>query len=206
MSEATPLTPRETVESVAKELAITMTSSFVPWSQSRNKNEKTPSLNWVVRLHKGNLPKERCLACRGMVFVNGVECLHIPPPFIETDYMAGMAHCPSYKIKDRYEQQQMVARECETGRACRFMANMAVTSPSRRDIVPELASVLSCLCSDSDAIDYATFEEWAQSMGADPDSRKAEATYRACLETALKMRSGLGDEGFRRLREACQGY
>lgn len=37
-------TPRERIERVARKLGLTMTAVFVPFSQSRNKDEKHPSL------------------------------------------------------------------------------------------------------------------------------------------------------------------
>jgi hypothetical protein len=69
-----------------------------------------------------------------------------------------------------------------------------------------VADVLASLVMDSSAIDYSTYEEWAGDCGHDPDSRKGEAIYRACLEIALKLRNGLGEAGLAALREAAQDY
>lgn len=55
-------------------------------------------------------------------------------------------------------------------------------------------------------LDSSTFEEWANEFGYDPDSRKAEVIYRACLEIALKLRNGLGEDRLRDLRELFTDY
>ncbi len=45
---------------------------------------------------------------------------------------------------------------------------------------PTLTSVLDCLAGDlSDLANHLSFEEWAAEYGYDPDSRKAEAIYKA---------------------------
>lgn len=46
---------------------------------------------------------------------------------------------------------------------------------------PDLWAVLSCIIRDADCMDY-DFEEWAENLGYDPDSRKAEKTYKACRQ------------------------
>jgi hypothetical protein len=175
---------KETIEAVAAELGLTMAAKFVPHSQSRNKADKEPRLNWVVTLSVGGRP------------------------ILETDYTAGQGHCPGYGGRDKHAERKIVAHECEHGREAFYMAggDRALSRPGAKPILPALADVLHCLCSDADAIDYGSFEDWANSVGYDPDSRKAEATYRACLELALKLRNGLGDEKFARLRGAVQGY
>ena len=45
---------------------------------------------------------------------------------------------------------------------------------------PQAADVLECLASDAAGFENASnFEDWAREYGYDPDSRKAERTYRA---------------------------
>lgn len=174
---------KETVQSVATELGLTIASKFVPFSQSRNKGEKMPSLNWKVTL-----------------LVKGREVLTV-------DYMAGSGHCPSYK-PNRYQSSDAaiaVRKECETGKALKFLASSGHMSLGNA-INPDLADVLHSLASDADAIDYGNFEEWADSTGMETDSRKAEAIYRACLEIGLKLRAALGEDGLKTLRDAIQDY
>jgi len=168
MSEA-----KQKILDCADALGLTMTAEFVPWSQSRNKSEKSPSLNWRVTLHR-----------------SGRDIL-------TTDYMAGCGHCPSYtQSKQSVDQANAVRHECETGRALGV----------GKKLLPDLADVMHSLSLDASVIDCPTYEEWARETGYDPDSRKGEAIYRACLEIALKLRAAIGEDGLRQLAEACQDY
>lgn len=163
-------------------LGLTMETTFIPWSQSRNKSEDRCSLNWTVRLLRA-----------------GREVL-------TTDYNAGAAHCPSYKQLDNTAHRaQLVEWECENGRRAREFSG-SIIGASGKLILPAIEDVIYSLVSDAEAIDHATFEDWADSYGYDADSRKAEVVYRACLETALKLRSALGENGLAQLREAAQDY
>lgn len=182
-------TTAETIEAAARELGLSMSAVFVPFSQSRNRGEKMPSLNWLVTIKRG----ERDV--------------------ITTDYMAGSGHCPAYKKSaailgkpDSYPRRRAIERECETG-----LVHMPPTYGDRpretRDkILPSFAGVLYSLASDCDVLDAGGFEQWAADLGYDSDSRKAEGVYRACLDIALKFRAALGEDGLAKLREACQGY
>ena len=177
------MTAEETINDVAARLGITMRSEFVPWSLSRSAGEKGPSLNWKVTILKDNRE------------------------VLRTDYRAGQGHCPSYKQGDNsVDRSQAVKLECERGKPCRITPNGAYSQVGKPTLEPKFADVLHSLCIDSEAIDYGSFEEWADMLGDDPDSRKAEAMYRACLEIGLKLRNALGDDGLRQLREACQDY
>lgn len=156
---------------------LTVEAVFVPWSMSRNKDEKRPSLNWVVALKKGGRT------------------------IVSTDYMAGEAHCPSFKLQSRrtVDQDNTIKAECETGRGR--------TGPHRiKRILPKPEDVVHSLIMDADVLEYATFEDWAASFGYETDSRKAEAIYRACLEIALKLRNGLGEATLAALRTAFEDY
>ena len=154
---------KEKIQAFMAENKVTIESEFVPWSQSRNKSEKHRSLNWRIKL------------------------LHADRTILETDYSAGIAHCPSYR---QGRQTADVERETETGRR----------------IAPDACDVIASLSMDSSVLDCSSFEEWAGEFGYDVDSRKAESIYRACLEIALKLRNGLGEEGLRALQIATQDY
>lgn len=172
---------------IVESLGLTIESVFVPFSQSRNKGEKQPSLNWRVTVkHNG-------------AFV------------LETDYMAGSGHCPSANHKDRKEQPLMVAYECEHGfRALGVRwgrdAEAYGAANVKNAILPDALDVLASLAMDSDVLDMGGFEDWASNFGYDTDSRKAESIYRACLDIALKLRAALGDTGLQTLRNAFEGY
>ena len=154
---------KEKIQAFMAENKVTIKSEFVPWSQSRNKNEKHRSLNLRIKI------------------------LRAGRTILETDYSAGVAHCPSYRQGRRTVD---VERETETGRR----------------IAPDACNVIASLSMDSGVLDCSSFEEWAGKFGYDVDSRKAESIYRACLEIALKLRNGLGEEGLRALQIATEDY
>lgn len=83
-----------------------------------------------------------------------------------------------YTVTLRYKGRQLT---------CPFYMGSALTGE------PSAADVLSCLISDSSACDQS-FEEWASDLGYDIDSRKAEATYNACVKSGEKVRRLLGSD------------
>ena len=172
------MTPQETI----KDLGIEIKSAFVPFSQSRNKGEKLKSLNWVVTVeHNGR-------------------------PVLITDYMAGQGHCPSYKQGARtIDQTAAIDHECETGTKARQYHGMSHIAKGAV-INPDPCDVLYSLIMDSSVLDAGGFEDWAADFGYDTDSRAAKSTYRACLDIALKMRAGIGEEKMRALQEAFEDY
>lgn len=171
---------RKEIEKFIAENGLTMTTVFVPWSASRAKAEKTPSLNWLVTILR-----------------NGREVL-------TTDYGAGCAHCPSYK-QGANGSKDAVRRECETGHRCLSIVDGAARSMGM-PIFPDFCDMLYSLSMDASAMDSRDFEDWCSEIGYDTDSRKAEAIYRACLEIGLKLRACLGEKGLSELHEACQDF
>ncbi len=173
------------------ELGLTVDSVFVPYSQSRNKSEKHKSLNWIVTIKR-----------------NGREVL-------KTDYSAGITHCPGYnrKVSDRWNrpvktwQDAICEFECESGFQSSTFTTLGGFSANKSEpIKPNPLDVIYSLNMDSDVLNYSTFEDWAETLGYDPDSRSAEKVYRACMEIALKMRAALGESGLSRLNEIFQDY
>ena len=158
-----------------------MESVFVPWSQSRNKNDKYPSLNWKVTIK-----------------YNGKEVL-------TTDYMSGCGHCPSYSQRETYESKISVKEECEKGIKVRT-GSTGLTFPDRKKpILPNFADVMYSLVMDSEAFEY-DFEDWCGNFGYETDSRKAEKIYNECQEIALKLIRVIGTDGLQKLRDAYQDY
>ena len=52
-----------------------------------------------------------------------------------------------------------------------------------------------CILSDASGIEgCSSFEDWCWHYGADPDSRKQERLYRACLDVARNVKRLLGDD------------
>jgi hypothetical protein len=174
-----------------------MTAQFVPWSQSLNKAEKHPSLNWIVTIYRTGLR---------------------PHAILTTDYCAGSAHAPSYKptfgrrtLEDQ-ERDRRVEWECEHGHSSIGVAYEGTAvrvyggnNPAKA-LAPNMRDVFASLATDSSVLDESSFEDWASSLGYETDSRKAEAIYRAYLDIALKLRNALGENGLTQLRDACQDY
>lgn len=170
-------------------LGLIVESEFVPFSKSRNAAEKHRSLNWRVTLKR-----------------EGRDIL-------TTDYSAGIAHCPAYKASVREAggpncilRHEAIERETETGVATTFAPSGIAMMQRGAPILPDATDVIYSLVRDSDVLDFATFEQWAEEFGYDTDSRSAESTYRACLEIALKLRAGIGEADLSALREAASEY
>jgi hypothetical protein len=66
--------------------------------------------------------------------------------------------------------------------------------------------VLYCLISDADVLNYSTYEEWGPELGYDVDSRKGEATYRACVQQSLALKTLIGFAGIEKLTKLYQDY
>ena len=180
-------------DAIVREIApdLEYRAEFVPLSKSRNAGDKNPTLNWRVTFSRA-----------------GRE--------LTTDYMQGIGHMPNYehRFASLVVYDAAVRRAAETGKsmlrsgqkngydACRADRSDAVFAKPLP--APSIADVLSCLLLDASAIDAGTFEEWASECGYDTDSRKAEVTYRECVDHGLKLRAMLGDDLMNQLREALQ--
>lgn len=178
-------TDHPAIDATIAAAGLTVSTVFVPFSQSRNKAEKNPSLNYQITIQR-----------------NGRDVL-------TTDYMMGQAHCPAYRLSmkeaghaNSIMRAKMIRAECETGRAA-IAGRIARQGPA---ILPNPRDVIYSIIRDADAIDFRDFAEWANEYAYCEDSRKAEAIYRACLSHALALRSALGDDHMRALREAFTEY
>lgn len=177
-------------EFVLEQMGVTLSAVFVPFSQSRNKGEKSPSLNWRVTLKLRD------------------------KDIIETDYMQGSGHCPAYKNpikfasgkRDEYLTNKAIVRECETGKCARNMGsgspNFTVGAPIS---LPDVVDVLHCLLSDALVLDCRDFADWCAELSMDSGSIKARNTYDACVAESLKLRAAFGDKTMAELRELFEG-
>ena len=66
---------------------------------------------------------------------------------------------------------------------------------------PVAADVLAMLLLDARGPEYQAFEEWAEELGYDPDSRSAERVYEACKAIGKQLGELLG-ERFEAFNEA----
>jgi hypothetical protein len=178
-------------DALAEEAGLTVTAEFIPLSKSRTKDEKYPTLNWKVSLlRKGTL-------------------------LLTSDYSAGCSHCPAYhneKLKNSmgsWLHDRCVREECETGKCVLKpmpVGNGQYHFTHGKPILPETRDVISSLLMDGDVVQYGGFEDWASNYGYDTDSRKAEQTYRACLEIGLKIRAAIGNEMFEKMLEVAHEF
>ena len=165
---------------------IAVESVFVPFSKSRNAGSEHPTANWKVTLtHNGR-------------------------PVVEADYTAGAAHLPSYKKLGKDARKlwadKILRLEAETGRPHRDFSWGAAPVPGSKIIQPNRLDVVNALLLDGEAIEYASFEDWASEFGFDSDSIKAKANYDECLSIGLRLRASLGDTLMAKLREAFADY
>lgn len=77
------------------------------------------------------------------------------------------------------------------------MDGQSIDSPWRQGLGitddPTAEALLDAMASDSASVDNAqSFEDWADELGFDTDSRKAEATYRECEAQRAKLAQWLG--------------
>jgi hypothetical protein len=185
-------TTTNTLAEVVNELGIKMDVVFVPWSRSRNAKRDPVmadrSLNWKVTLYRES-PET---PYKGVI--------------LNTDYTAGLAHCPSYKANARptISYTNVITYETEHGKTARLLASDHILPGPA--ILPKLTDVVYSLVSDASVLDYPTYEEWAMDFGYDEDSRAGEAIYKTCLQTALQLRAHLGEANLTRLRNAIQDY
>lgn len=167
---------RTEIAAAIADLGLSVDAAFVPFSRSRNKDEKHKSLNWRITLKR-----------------KGRDVL-------TTDYSAGIAHCPSYGPKAWHKSD--AETECETGNTHRAPGGIG----SKKPILPDPISVIWSLVADASVLDAGGFENWAADYGYDTDSRSAEKTYQACLDIALKLRCAIGEAGLSKLAEAFADY
>lgn len=189
---------REELAAVISDLGLVVESVFVPWSRSRSydaaiaKDVSKKNLNWRVSLAR--------------VAPEGATKRYI----LTTDYSAGIAHTPYYKkhkegtLRWSLHNEPMYEYEVEHGKEAIRVPGRIV---DRAPILPDPIDVIWSLTQDADVfLNARSFEDWASDLGYDTDSRKAEAVYRACLDIALKLRNGIGEDGLRRLQEAGEDY
>ncbi len=120
-----------------------------------------------------------------------------------TNYSMGVGHIPGYSETEYpSERAHMEQVAISSGR----IASARDKFWRGKKILPKLADVIYCLVSDADVLNYSNFEDWANEFGYDPDSRSAEKTYKQCLDSALSLRTLLGEDKLSELRELLADY
>lgn len=181
--------PADKINAWAQERGVTLRTEFIPFSKSRHAKPDNGEAAWR------NKPW-RSLNWRCWLVIDSRDV------FGPTDYAAGEAHAPSYKLtyRDSIDGRKAIDFELEHGHGYRGALGKGEA------IMPDLCDVLASLASDASVIEEGPFEEWASALGYDPDSRKAEATYRACLDTATALIRAFGMDGLKALQEAAADY
>ena len=214
---------------------VRVESVFVPWSQSRNRDEKETdwngkptnrprySLNWRVTI-------KRAYWAGAARNISSAEHFR---EVVSLDYSSGIAHAPCYLQNpprtnpEHAAYMKRLTAEIEQGfvtlkaptfydSGVRFkmqpdpqykgQEQQQYRPKIRVPIEPGAVNVLACLAMDSHILDAGGFESWASELGYDPDSRSAEKIYRECLEQALKFRAGIGDSALDELRDATRDW
>jgi hypothetical protein len=163
---------------------VEYSATFVPFSRSRNRDEKQCNLNWVITLKAGRTE-------------------------FSTDYSQGVGHIPKYQHGNKLViYRDAVAETCETGlnHTIDYKNDMYRRLRAKPLAPPAKADVFYCLLMDSDVVYFACFEDWASELGHDTDSRKAAKVYEACLQTALKFRRFFNEAELTELRDLFSDY
>ncbi len=176
-----------TIDARLSELGLTITAEFVPASTFKDDEWKRGAVNFEIKIDRQNGDAPAYPIYRG-------------------PYAYGVGNLPSYsaKVARTRDGAAMVKNAVNSGKwhrdpYCMTFHAKSVPAPALRD-------VMYSLLMDASAIDHGSFESWASDYGYDADSRSAEATYRACLDTGLKLRAALGDSVLAELRELFQDY
>lgn len=139
---------------------------------------------------------------------------------IKTPYKLGVGHVklppvPSFEMVDAVGDRpaaEKVLAVLHRGKRIRPLyerEERAIYDAAARKqgLAPKPADVLHSLLMDGDAFfDGMTFEDWCGNLGYDTDSRKAEATYRACDEIGRRLTWMFSEDELAQLREAASEY
>lgn len=178
-------------------LGLRYSARFIPQSASRNRDEKAKTLNWSVTI-EGKGSSLTVDYAQGIGHVPGWR--ELPRTLYFEDLRKEFDNASEkgvYPIKRLHEHEH----KHEHGTRLDILpGNLTKPLPA-----PDVLDVLYSLVLDSSAADE-TFEDWCANYGYDTDSRKAEATYRACVDYGIRLRRILGADVLARLSELFQDY
>jgi hypothetical protein len=173
----------EEYEELIKNIGLEIKTTFIPFSVSRNSNEKHKSLNWLVTLSVGN---------KKMTFDYSKGIGHLPYPDIHNPITNA-----SLNVYQKRIINETIDLAVETGIAKKIKIvdkNILVLPSHEKFPTPTLQEVLHSLCLGSDVRHYLTFEQWAYDFGYDPDSRKAEKIYEELKKETFDFINLIGSE------------
>lgn len=97
---------------------------------------------------------------------------------------------------------QHIAYSVELRAGRRGVFRTAYKAGIAHQTIPTAVDIFQALVNDARSVVGETFETWADNMGYDTDSRKAEETFRACLDTRLWLEAYIGLGTMRTIFEA----
>ena len=140
-----------------------------------------------------------------------------PRPFWSGYYSAGSGHAESWVrdgaklsgTRSRSDSQARTAWRQMTRKPGPFARGLSIHDSGLLDVIRDRfhkaapldpADILESLQADSSGADES-FKDWADCLGYETDSRKAESIWRACRETALTIENAIGGAAFRAFLE-----
>ena len=173
-------------------LGLKYRAAFVPKSAAKDSPEmsKYPRLHWMITIER----EHRAAVTIKTPYSEGIG--RIESEMRKTGYM--LTSRGGKTLHDLYCEREV----SEHGRIPRRDGSMLGIPIAAPDVV----DVLYCLVQDSDAIECASFEDWAGCFGYDTDSRAAERTFNACRDIGLRLRLLIGDAKLTALRDAFIDY
>lgn len=119
----------------------------------------------------------------GIGHVNWKQAGGMFPRELEAVFVT-LKHNPGARLKNKLEHAQAAA----------FLAQ-------RQKVQPAAHEVLACYCSEALEASQNTFEDWADNLGYEKDSRTAEQTYHHCREPYAKIIGLIGLDNLRKFAE-----
>ena len=176
-------------------LALTFHHNLIlessPVTVEFDKDAKSPRLKYTVKLTRN-----------GHVIYDDTYTMGIG----HLDLKKGVGFIGSIVTPVTHEEACMFYRWQEKPQAVfidkKVWASLIVKMVKFQKLVPKLEDVLHSLLSDADAdLDAMSFEDWCSNFGMDTDSRKAESTYKKCLEIGQAFRRAFKAGEIEELRE-----
>ncbi len=173
------MTPTDKFDQFVQDNKLELSYKFVPFSISRNSEEKDKTLNWKVTLKS---PKGQ------MTF----------------DYQKGIGHLPYpqgiFTKMKKYQSQelnQILTDATEKGVARKITVSngeLTIRMGNAEFPNPTMKEILESLSMDSDSRHHLSFESWAKEYGYDADSISASKVYKSCQKIAEQLSKVLGGE------------